>query len=519
MEPAASAPTRATCRFYLSDVSLTIEYIGRSESEAGWLVDAFDEAGEAVIIRYRRMDAEDDFDLGADSPSADVRIIDHRIGESLTDLLVDVITDADPSVPLIIAVHTERRVDVQRYINRGAEDVLRIDGDSPGRIVWSLHFAMDRHELLRVTQGAESRIRSVVEHLREGIVILDESGRVMYANPSTEDHLERPLVMLFGHELPFDSPVADDDVVELSLQDGSTRYLSVHSGPVAWEGRDARLISLHDVSTEQEARSQLKRAKREAEKMASMKATFFANMSHELRLPLASIIGFAQLLEADIRNEDLREFARLIQEGGRGLLDTINDVLEMTRMESIGIEPTMEPVPVADLVAETVGMSSSLARAKDLILDIRGDTSIVVTADATLLKRVLTNLIGNAIKFTDEGGVTVTYKREASRARIDVSDTGIGMDSEFIPKMFDEFTQESTGRDRSHGGSGLGLAITRKLVDTMNGSIEVDSVKGDGTVMSVLLPLDPADEYGPPADRTEGSPGTDDPAPAANGRS
>lgn len=509
------------CAFCLFEVSLSIEYIGRSKADSFWLVDALKEAGEDADVRFQKIDFEAGDDIpdgipGAseaagsdqkpagkpdhepdDGPFVDVRILDERIGNTLTDLMLDVITDADPSVPLIIAAQSSKRVELERYISRGAEDVLRLDDDTSGRIAWSLRFAIDRHELLRVTQSAESRIRSVVEHLREGVLILDDDGRVMYANPATEDHLERPLLMLFGHELPFNIP-ATDDVVELPLRDGTMRYLSVHTGPVAWEGRSARLISLNDISTEHEARQQLRRAKREAENIASMKATFFANMSHELRLPLASIIGFAQLLEADIENGELREFARMIQDGGRGLLDTINDVLEMTRMESIGIEPTLEAVSVADLVAETVGLSSSLARGKDLILDIRGDTSIVVTADSTLLKRILINLIGNAIKFTDEGGVTVTYSRESPLARIDVVDTGIGMDGDFIPKMFDEFTQESSGRDRTHGGSGLGLAITRKLVDTLNGRIEVDSRKGEGTVMSVFLPLDPRDTSGRP---------------------
>lgn len=483
-------------------MSLSIEYIGRTDSDAAWLIDALHDAGLEAAVRFRKMDRDDDYGVGKHGRGFDVRILDRRIGETLTDMLLDVITDADPSVPLLVAAQSTGGSDIHKYVSRGAEDVLRIGDDTSGRIASSLRFAIDRHELLRVTRSAETRIRSVVEHLREGVVILDEDGRVMYANPATEDHLERPLLMLFGHELPFDVPESADDVVEIPLQDGTSRYLSVHTGPVSWEGRDARLISLHDISTEHEAREQLRRAKREAENVASMKATFFANMSHELRLPLASIIGFAQLLEADVENDELREFSRLIQEGGRGLLETINDVLEMTRMESTGIDPTMEAVSVADVVAETVGLSSSLARAKDLILDIRGDTSIVVTADVTLLKRVLTNLIGNAIKFTDEGGVTVTYSREGAFGRIDVSDTGIGMDGDFIPKMFDEFTQESSGRDRTHGGSGLGLAITRKLVDTMGGGIEVESAKGDGTVMSVLLPLDAADEYGPPAERS-----------------
>jgi signal transduction histidine kinase len=162
-------------------------------------------------------------------------------------------------------------------------------------------------------------------------------------------------------------------------------------------------------------------------------------------------------------------------------------------MESTGFEPNPEPVAVADAVAETVGLSASLARAKDLILDVRGDTSIIVHADPTLLKRVLTNLIGNAIKFTDEGSVTVAYERLDGSGRIDVTDTGIGIDESFIPEMFDEFTQESSGRDRTHGGSGLGLAICKKLVEAMQGRIDVRSKKGDGTVMSVILPLDRTD--------------------------
>ncbi|NNF04750.1 MAG: PAS domain-containing protein, partial [Rhodothermales bacterium] len=165
-------------------MNLRIEYIGRTESDTAWLVDALDGAGQSSTVQFRRIDDAEEFDLPEDLPSIDVRVIDRRIGESLTELLLDVLTVADPSVPLLIAAQSDIDKDLIRYVSRGAEDILRIGEDTSERVAWSLRFAIDRHELLRVTQSAESRIRSVVEHLREGVVILDEAGRVMYANPA-----------------------------------------------------------------------------------------------------------------------------------------------------------------------------------------------------------------------------------------------------------------------------------------------------------------------------------------------
>ncbi len=219
-----------------------------------------------------------------------------------------------------------------------------------------------------------------------------------------------------------------------------------------------------------------------------MKSAFLANMSHELRMPLASIIGFAQLIEEGVENKDFKEFATLIQESGSRLLATINSVLEATRLDRHFIEPKLEEIRVDTLIISTVKLLQPLVGSSKVVLSCQGTDEPVAMADRSFLERILNNLIGNAAKFTDEGSIDVRWGVHDGRVRIDITDTGIGMDPEFLPQVFEEFSQESTGHGRSFEGSGLGLAIVKGLVDLMKGRIEIESTKGKGTRFSVYIP-------------------------------
>jgi CheY-like chemotaxis protein/two-component sensor histidine kinase len=213
-------------------------------------------------------------------------------------------------------------------------------------------------------------------------------------------------------------------------------------------------------------------------------------MSHEIRTPLTGIIGFAGVLGEEVEEEH-REFAHLIKRSGRRLLETINSVLDLAQLESDGLEPSPEPLDLAEEARQAVLLLTPLAEKKGLALEFQADDTATVSADPTCLHRVFSNIVGNAIKFTEEGEVTVTVRTDGEHAHIEVQDSGVGIDPEFVPHLFNEFRQEVKKSDRE--GSGLGLAITKKLVDLMDGTVSVESTKGEGSRFTVTFPLlDPA---------------------------
>ncbi|NNE70966.1 MAG: HAMP domain-containing histidine kinase, partial [Rhodothermales bacterium] len=276
--------------------------------------------------------------------------------------------------------------------------------------------------------------------------------------------------------------------------------LEVHEKPIAWEGREATLVMFRDVTAQMALEDNLRRSKEEALRVANLKTAFLANMSHELRMPLASIIGYAQLIQEGLGDHEFTEFTGSIISGGNRLLETINSVLDLTRLDADAIEAQSRPVEASAVAREAVGMLQALATRKNLTVEVQdADEDDTVFADPTILRRILNNLIGNAIKFTESGSVRILIEADEQIVRLHVIDTGVGIDEAFIPQLFEEFTQESSGFDRSHEGSGLGLAITKRLCRLIGGRIDVESIKGNGSTFTVTLPhAEPPDYDSPP---------------------
>ncbi|MGM0706183.1 MAG: PAS domain S-box protein, partial [Bacteroidota bacterium] len=238
-----------------------------------------------------------------------------------------------------------------------------------------------------------------------------------------------------------------------------------------------------------EREADLRAARDEAEEMNRLKSAFLANMSHEIRTPLTSIIGFAEILR-DEADESTQRFADLIHTSSQRLMDTLKSVLDLSKLEAGAM--TLSPVPVAvhTEVQNTVDLFQPRADEHEVTLAAHGtDTKCTAVLDKSALDRVLSNIISNAIKFTPAGGsVNVSLHTDPDSVEIEVADTGVGIDEAFLPDLFEAFTQESTGNTRAFEGSGLGLAITKRLVDMMEGTIEVESTKGEGTTFTVRLP-------------------------------
>ncbi len=270
---------------------------------------------------------------------------------------------------------------------------------------------------------------------------------------------------------------------------GETRWVqhSARTGEVAPDGSRLVYHSGQDVSERKQFEADLVTAREQAEDMARLKTAFLANMSHEIRTPLTGILGYAELLADEVSDEQ-RDFVAAISQSGNRLLDTLNSVLDLARLEADGVRPDLRPVDVAAEVRDAARLLAALAAKRGLTLDVDAAAPATALLDATCLSRIVINLVGNALKFTETGGVRVSVDTAAGRVRVRVADTGIGISEAFLPHLFDEFRQETDGPGRSHEGSGLGLSITKRLADLMGGRVEVKSCRPGGSTFTVSFP-------------------------------
>ncbi len=354
---------------------------------------------------------------------------------------------------------------------------------------------------------------AIIDTSVAALVIVDNDGHISFSNERAREilgaaadtlhgmpHTETgTLSDLEGTELPPDewpfyhvltegTPISGERYV-FERPDGTTRYLSVNGAPLHNSEGEIRQVvfSIEDITEQVQHERELKAAKEEAERANQLKASFLANVTHDLRNPLSSIIGSAELLAREAP-EEFRDSIERIERSSRRLLDTINSVLDLSKLETGAVEPEPESIDVVDEVLGTAEIFQPQADEQDITLDTQvPEGPVPAELDSTMLHRTTDNLVGNAIKFTDAGG-TVTLRLHATdeTITIEVEDTGIGIEDDFLPHLFESFSQ---GEDvPGQTGSGLGLPITKRLTELMDGTIEVESEKGVGTTFRVRLP-------------------------------
>ncbi len=256
------------------------------------------------------------------------------------------------------------------------------------------------------------------------------------------------------------------------------------------------LLSLLWVAQTRRQKEALAVAKAEAEQANRFKSYFIANMSHEIRTPMNAIIGFSYLALKTGLNKRQHYYLDKIRSSAQTLMDVINDILDFSRIEAGKLEIANAPFSLDEVYENLANFTMVKAEEKGISLDFRRDHHVPdsLVGDSLRLSQVLINLVGNAIKFTEQGGIVVSVEleqRENDRVWLDfnVSDTGIGIEEEQIPRLFSAFTQLDQSTTRRYGGSGLGLSICRHLVHLMGGEIEVRSVPGEGSTFSFHLPF------------------------------
>ena len=282
-------------------------------------------------------------------------------------------------------------------------------------------------------------------------------------------------------------------------KDGRRMELNLAAVPVIV---DDEVVGVHgtaeDMTKENALLRDLEGARRAAEDASADKSLFLANMSHEVRTPLTSLLGAGEMLAEGDLDPGQRYLVEVVRRSGERLLRLVNDILDVSRLEAGHIEMAVAAFDVRALVEDALTWARPFAEREHLDLSsvIADEVPRVLLGDSFRITQVLTNLIGNALKFTDCGGVSVRVDLESvdgdtHRLRLAVEDSGIGIPEEQLPLLFESFAQADASTTRPYGGAGLGLAICRELVALMSGTIEACSIPGEGTTFTVVLPLTP----------------------------
>ena len=285
-------------------------------------------------------------------------------------------------------------------------------------------------------------------------------------------------------------------------KDGTVHDVEVTSTDVVLDGRRCRVASIQDVTERNFAAAELAAARDAAVEASNVKSAFLATISHEIRTPMNGVLGMTELLLDTPLSKDQRALAAQVAESGELMLELINDILDIAKIEAGQLEMDVADFALRETIEQACAVATLQADAKGLAFELRiaGDVPDEARGDGRRLRQILLNLISNAVKFTTEGKVTVTAERLANATlRVEVLDTGIGIAPGILDKMFEPFTQADVSTTRNFGGTGLGLAIARELVQLMGGTIGAHSHAGTGSTFWIEIPLSPDAQAEEPA--------------------
>ena len=363
-----------------------------------------------------------------------------------------------------------------------------------------------RSNQLQNTRIKEEFLRIIVSKTEEAILITDFEGYISENNPTALEMFGYDEIELFGKDFSdfrkSKLTKQEDDLgvhalledkfwnseVELLKKSGETFTAFVSISLIKKFEWEFLVYKVRDITSEKLAKSRLTEAKNDAEKALSVKSSFLATMSHEIRTPMNGVIGMTQLLDLTALNEMQSEYVNTVRTCGENLLVIINDILDFSKGESGKIELEMRQFNVQEQTNDVIKLLQKQADEKDVSLKLILGKNVPnqIIGDSTRIRQIITNLLGNALKFTTNGTVQVIVQNKGKeegkhRLYFGIKDTGIGIHPDKISTLFDSFSQVDSSTTRKFGGTGLGLAICKNLVELMGGELKVISESGKGS--------------------------------------
>lgn len=358
--------------------------------------------------------------------------------------------------------------------------------------------------------------RQLFENSPIGIVILDKNDKIIDVNEafqklfyfnkdeviglSINQLIVPPHLKSEGANLS--NKVLNDEIVitetKRMRKDGTLVDVLVIGYPILHKGERVGIFGMYkDISEQKKVYELLKQEKEKIEELNQLKSSFLFNISHEIRTPLNSILGFSDLLIGELEQSqlnDLKEFAESIKRGGLRLLNLMDNIIEISLIESSKTELNLEELNVLMILDPVVNSFQNIANEKHLIIEKNYQSDFKILTDAKRLALVFRNILDNAFKFTEKGGVKInTYERSDAKNQtigiVEITDTGIGISEKFKSKLFELFSQESVGLNRDYEGIGLGLNLSKRLLEILRGKIEIESESDKGTTVRIILPI------------------------------
>ncbi len=368
-----------------------------------------------------------------------------------------------------------------------------------------LYFLTRTFNLRKEKEEITERYASLTKYANDMILSVDKDGKILEANKkvfdtygySTSELLRMELLDLSYDrkkdvELIFSSINNPEGVLfetNHKRKNGTIIPVEISAKLIKQGDEEILLAIIRDNTERKKLELDLILAKDKAEEMNRLKTVFLSNMSHELNTPMSGIIGFSELLLSEMEDKNHREMAKIIYKSGKRLNDTLNSILDLSKIESQKLDLKFSSVDLVTLLQECKYAFSDAVTRKGIKLNTSFDQQkIIINSDGSIMYKVLCNIIDNSIKYTNQGEISIQVSETDDNAIIKVEDTGIGIPQESIDQIFEPFRQGSEGLSRRYEGMGLGLTITKKYIELLGGKISIESEQGKGTTITIMFP-------------------------------
>lgn len=370
----------------------------------------------------------------------------------------------------------------------------------------------EKEFLNKIKYDAE-RLKILFEEAPDPIFVADHNGKILEANAASEKLVgytkEEAIGKTFFDLNLFDrknfhkvakifykalqcQPTGPDEIV-IRNKKGELIYIEVSTHPIEIEGKKLILCTARNITERKKMLLELEKAKEEAERANKQKTIFFASMSHEIRTPINVILGFSEVLKDlfyEKSDNEVKNFFDILQNAAKTLLQTISQILDFSRIESGSFKYDIKKVSITQEILDVVELLKVLAEKKKLNIELSlPNEEIFVMADQYTLNGIISNILSNAIKYSDQGTIKIKLSHDENYAVCEISDQGMGMSEEFQSKMFTDFSRDKNSKVRKREGTGLGLALTKKYIDINQGMIDVKSKLNYGTTVTFKIPL------------------------------